>query len=442
MKPDVTAPGVDLLSSLPHNQWSAHDWSGTSMATPHVAGAAALLKQRHPTWTVEQIKSALESTGDPVHVVRTLTEVTPLREGGGRIDLPRADDPLVFTDPTGLSFGLVRRGGTATLQLAVTDAGGGPAPWTVSVVPDEAPAGTTLVPTSTQVTPGSSVGLTLTVAGDGALGDGTGFVELTRDADVRRVPYWLEVEAPLLAGEPHTALTKPGVYQGNTAGKPSLVSTYRYPEGDLGSGIPLNLSGPEQVFQFRVTKPIANFGVAVLSRAEGVRVSPRLVVAGDENRLVGYTGLPVDINPYALFGSPDAVVADVLPAPGAYDVVFDTPAGARPGKFTFRFWVNDVTPPAVKLLTRTVRLGAAVRLSVSDAGSGVDPRSVYAVADARHVAATYSAGTVTVLGITHKLGRHTLAVTVADNQETKNMEDVGPILPNTRTLHATYVVRG
>src|SRR5205814_8061598 len=67
MKPDVTAPGVDILSSLPPNQWSNHDWSGTSMASPHVAGAAALLKERHPSWTVAQVKSALESTGCPVH---------------------------------------------------------------------------------------------------------------------------------------------------------------------------------------------------------------------------------------------------------------------------------------------------------------------------------------------------------------------------------------
>src|SRR5438105_1963296 len=109
MKPDVTAPGVDLLSSLPHNQWSNHDWSGTSMASPHVAGAAALLRERHPTWTVEQIKSALESTGDAVHTTSE-TEVPSTREGGGRIDLVRADNPLVFTNPTGLSFGLVRRG--------------------------------------------------------------------------------------------------------------------------------------------------------------------------------------------------------------------------------------------------------------------------------------------------------------------------------------------
>ncbi len=398
-------------------------------------------KERHPSWTVEQIKSALESTGDPVHLPGTLNEVTPLREGGGRIDIPRADNPLIFTDPTGLSFGLVKRGDTATQQLAVADAGGGPAPWTVSIVPQEAPAGTALAPSSVTVDPGSSVAVTLTVAAGAALGEATGFVVLTRGADVRHVPYWFRVEAPQLAGEPHTTLTRPGVYQGNTAGKPSLVSTYRYPEGGLAASIPLDLSGPEQVFRIEVTKPIANFGAAILSRAPGVRVSPRLVVAGDENRLVGYTGLPVDINPYGLFGAADAVVGAVLPAPGAYDLVFDTPAGARPGRFTFRFWLNDVTPPTVKLLTRTLRVGGAIRLSVSDAGSGVDPRSIFAVAGTRHVAASYSGGVVTVRGVALKPGRHQLTVTVADYQETKNMEDVGPILPNTRTLRTSFTVR-
>src|SRR5205814_1666571 len=111
MKPDVTAPGVNVISSLPQSTWAA--WSGTSMASPHVAGAAAVLMQRHPTWTVEQIKSALESTGDPVHAPGSSNEVQATREGGGRIDLARADDPLVFTDPTGLSFGLVKAGSDA-----------------------------------------------------------------------------------------------------------------------------------------------------------------------------------------------------------------------------------------------------------------------------------------------------------------------------------------
>ena len=108
------------------------------MASPHVAGAAAVLEDRHPTWTVAQVKSALESTGDPVRNAPG-TEVPSTREGGGRIDLVRADNPLIFTSPTGLTFDLVRRGTSTTKQLVVTDAGGGTAPWTVSLAPQATP---------------------------------------------------------------------------------------------------------------------------------------------------------------------------------------------------------------------------------------------------------------------------------------------------------------
>ena len=66
MKPDVTAPGVGVLSSVPRREGLWAHFSGTSMAAPHVAGAAALLHQRHPSWTVAQIKSALVQTGQPV----------------------------------------------------------------------------------------------------------------------------------------------------------------------------------------------------------------------------------------------------------------------------------------------------------------------------------------------------------------------------------------
>ena len=111
MKPDVTAPGVNVLSSVPRREGLWALFSGTSMAAPHVAGAAALLQQRHPSWTVAQIKSALVQTGQPV--LRGAAEAESTRQGGGTVDLVRADTPLLFASPTGLSFGHVRPGDSA-----------------------------------------------------------------------------------------------------------------------------------------------------------------------------------------------------------------------------------------------------------------------------------------------------------------------------------------
>ena len=128
-KPDVTAPGESVLSAAPGGGFV--EISGTSMSAPHVAGAAALLRQRHPTWTPAQIKSALVLTGDPVHNGGT-AEVNPLREGGGRIDLVRADQPLVFASPTHLSFGLLRPGATARRKVVLADAGGGEGVWNLT----------------------------------------------------------------------------------------------------------------------------------------------------------------------------------------------------------------------------------------------------------------------------------------------------------------------
>ena len=445
MKPDVTAPGVDILSSLPRNQWSDHDWSGTSMAAPHVAGAAALLKERHPAWTVEQIKSALESTGDPVHPAGSTAEVSALREGGGRINVARADNPLIFTDPTGISFGLVKRGTTSAQPLALTDAGGGPAPWTATIVPQTAPSGVNLSLSAPVAAAGSTLSVTLNVAADAAEGDAVGFVQLSRGTDVRRVPYWLHVEVPKLGTEPHVTITHPGVYSGDTVGKKSLVSSYRYPEGGLAcnckTGVLLNLSGPEQVFQVTLKKQVANLGAVVLTHAKGVSVSPRLVVAGDENRLTGFTALPVNDNPYQQFGEVEPVVGAIMPAPGAYDVVFDTPAGAKPGKFTFRVWMNDVTPPAVHLLTRAVRRGNPIRVAISDLGSGVDPTSIVLNVDASRPQFAFKRGILSVRSTALSPGTHRLKLVVSDYQEAKNMENVGPILPNTRTFSTTVVIR-
>ena len=124
MKPDVTAPGEDVLSSVPRREGLWASLSGTSMASPHVAGAAALLRQRHRGWTVEQIKSALVLTGKPV-LAPGGVEADTTREGGGTIDLVRADRPLVFASPTSLAFGFVKPGAFSVRQVALSDAGGG-----------------------------------------------------------------------------------------------------------------------------------------------------------------------------------------------------------------------------------------------------------------------------------------------------------------------------
>jgi subtilisin family serine protease len=434
MKPDVTAPGEAVLSSVPPPDGSWAVFDGTSMASPHVAAAAAILRERHPSWTPAEIKSALESTGDPVAASPRGGETLATREGGGRIDLPHADDPLVFTAPTGLSFGLVQPG-TQTASIAVEDAGGGPAPWAVDVVQQVSEPGVTLAVTPTVAAPGS-IDVQLTVAAGAPERDLTGFVRLTRDGEVRRIPYWFRVEAPKLAGEPERVLRKPGVYAGDTRLGRSVVSSYRYPEAQ--GGIPTRLNGPEQVFRFHLARRVANFGAVVVSSARGVKIEPRLVMGADENRLVGYTGYPINLNPYQAFGALEPVVGAVLPDPGDYDFVFDTTSEAASGPFSFRFWVNDVTPPSVRVLG--VR-GGSLLVKVTDAGSGVDPRSLSATVDGVRRRVRWSPGRARVPVGALAPGRHRLVFVASDYQEAKNMEDVGPILPNTRRLRTTFRVR-
>ncbi len=439
LKPDVTAPGVDVLSSVPSHDFEVLD--GTSMATPHVAGGVALLLQRHRTWTVQQVKSALASTGDEVHPTGRSGEVSVLRAGGGRIDLVRANRPLLFTSPTSVGWGLVRRGFSGTKQLSTADAGGGNAPWLVSIHQQSMPRGAKLTPQAKTLVGGSPLALRLTISQTAAAGDGTGYVVLTRGADVRRVAFWFHVEIPRLGLDPHRILRGPGLYHGNTAGKASHVASYRYPQRGLAPGVPTRLGGPEQVFRFTLRRPVANFGAVVVRKARGVRVSPRLVTANDENRVVGYTGIPARLNPYEGFYRGEPVVGAVLPEPRTYEFVFDTPTRARPGPFVFRFWVDDTSPPSIRILGHKDRIGRPIRVAVRDSGSGVDPRSLKARVGRRWVRFRYDRGVLLLRTKGLRPGKQALMVRASDYQEAKNMEDVGPVLPNTRVLHTKVTLQ-
>jgi subtilisin family serine protease len=427
LKPDVTAPGDGVASSVPGGSYAV--FSGTSMAAPHVAGAIALLKERHPSWTVAELKSALMTTGAPVRVTR---EVTPLREGGGRIDLPRADKPLLFTEPMSISFGLLKRGATASRTLELADAGGGAGAWSVRV-------NDTAVTAPTEATVPGTLRVELTTRGL-AERDYSGFVVLTRGADSRRVPFWFRVERPRLPGDPHVTLTRTGTFSGDTRRGDARVATYRYPDLPASSDFPfpVSLPGREVVYRFHVRARPANFGVAVVSRARGVAVEPRLVRSNDENRLAGETALPVDGNPYrAANGKHRLVVGALSPAPGIYDVVFDTPRRGRPGRFTFRVWQGDTTPPSIRVLG--VR-GGSLQVAVTDRGAGVDPASLTARINGTEHAVSYSGGIARVSLAGAGRGRHTLVFTAADYQETKNNENVPGVLPNTRRLQQAISV--
>jgi len=180
----------------------------------------------------------------------------------------------------------------------------------------------------------------------------------------------------------------------------------------------------------------------VLSARNAPLAQPRVVIADNENHLTGYAGLPLAINPYVdSFGAPRPVAGAVRPGAGTYDVVFDTTAGARTGPYTFRFWVNDVTPPSVRLLTPAPRRTAGLQLTVADAGAGVDPRSLTATIDGKSVDVSFTRGRATIaLGVVTP-GRHRLVFSASDYQELKNMENVPRILPNTTTFSGAFRVR-
>jgi subtilisin family serine protease len=419
MKPDLTAPGVSILSSVPASQGTFGELSGTSMAAPHVAGAAALLKERHPSWTVAQIKSALEQTGDPVHFASG-AEVLSTREGGGMVDLPRADVPLIFAAPTGLSFGELAPGISATRTVELTDAGGGAGDWVVTTVVQQGSGALAVAPTIT--VPGM---LSVTATAGPSAGDVTGFVVLTHETDTRRIPFWFAVSAPKLGGEAKTRLLHAGTYKGTTAGAPSLVTAYRYPTGG-----DVQYPGPERAYRVTVSGRPANFGVVVLSG----HTTPHVTFDGSEDRLAGYVGLPIDLNPYRKTSGASVPIAGVdVPAAGAYDIVFDTRSTAQAGPFTFRYWVNDITPPKLHVAVNK----RTIVISATDAGSGVDPTTFTVTVNGRTVA-THSKLSVTVEATK---GRHKVVVNASDYQEAKNMENVPPILPNTATLRVTAVVR-
>lgn len=127
VKPDVVAPGVNVLSSIPHQFCTAAPcfafFQGTSMATPHLAGSAAVVISQHPTWSAAQVRSAIVNTAAQGVLkksdgISTASDVNLI--GAGREDLGNAVSARVALDPVSVSFGSVPSGSGQTRTATVT----------------------------------------------------------------------------------------------------------------------------------------------------------------------------------------------------------------------------------------------------------------------------------------------------------------------------------
>ncbi|MFN8489473.1 MAG: S8 family serine peptidase [Caldilineaceae bacterium] len=199
-KPDLTAPGVAINSTVLNHGYAVYN--GTSMASPHVAGAAALLHQAHPIWTPAQIKASLMNNAKDIGA-------NPFTQGAGRVRVDQALNPDVLLLPGILSFGRVdptQAIWTKTLALQVQNPTATTQNYQLAIAPG-LPAGINSALSQSQVTLAAgqaiTVNLTLTVdnqvlpfqtdpsfAYNGAL-------LITTGANQRRVPFDLVKETEL-----------------------------------------------------------------------------------------------------------------------------------------------------------------------------------------------------------------------------------------------------
>jgi subtilisin family serine protease len=198
-KPDITAPGVAVIGAKAGGDGYT-GMSGTSQATPHVAGAAALLRERHPDWDWRRIKNALMTTADA-----KIATPMPYAEGAGLLDLPGALSDTLRVDRGNVDFGYLRHGENTTprtITLHLTN--DGTQPETVAVTDEVrdrdgnlvADTVVTVSPPRVTVAPGGTEKVAVTLT-PGGLGVHTGAVILAREGkQSTRMPLGFYNEAP------------------------------------------------------------------------------------------------------------------------------------------------------------------------------------------------------------------------------------------------------
>ena len=283
------------------------------------------------------------------------------------------------------------------------------------------------------------------VARTARAGDGSGFVVLTRGSATRRFPYWFRVSVPRLGSEGRTLLRRPGVYRGDTRGRPARVSSYRYPSapGPLGvapaarrarAGLPLHCPRPGRERGRR--RRLGGAGLA------------RLAAPGSSRQ----RGPPRRVHRAAAAAEP--VPAGLLRAdPGRRRlpprarcvrprVRHHQPPRRRPLRLPLLDQRHEPTVgAAADAVGRARQAAAAPRERPRLGRRPLHPArasSTAATAGSSGTRRTASSGSASRALAP---GSHKLVFTVSDYQEAKNNENASATLPNTRTLTTSFVVR-
>jgi subtilisin family serine protease len=191
VKPDVMAPGANVLSSIPAAYCGAPPcfafFSGTSMAYPHLAGTAAVVRGDHPDWSAEQVRSAIVNTAregvvtkyDDLAVLETDVNIV----GTGLEDVDAALGAQAALGPVSVSFGAVPSGAgqTRTVPVRVTNLGGSAQTFGVAVGTGSGGVAFSVAPASIALGAGGSatVVVTMTAAKGAALGGHQAFLRLS-----------------------------------------------------------------------------------------------------------------------------------------------------------------------------------------------------------------------------------------------------------------------
>lgn len=236
VKPEITAPGVNIVSARATGTSAGElvdasytSMSGTSMATPHVAGAAALLAQQHPDWKSGELKAALVGSARPVDATH------PTATGTGMVDVAAAVRSTVQAGPASIGFGHVEWTGERRQPLStqVTYRNTGRAPVTLDLTAAAGKAALSVSPARLTIPAGGRASATVRLDPDATKGGTyTGQVVATGGGSTIRIPVGFIVDGPT-----YSVTVSALARDGRAPGAFSQAQLWNLDTGELQRGI-------------------------------------------------------------------------------------------------------------------------------------------------------------------------------------------------------------